>query len=102
MIRLDFLIHFQFLNNPQFVPSVCFYREAIQLQCLLPTPYVNVIAMYISGVRIIRTYNIDDVYHTGRLDQSDMVKIIYIVYTCILLCSVRYNSNFIGKAEMET
>ena len=33
---------------------------------------------------IIRAYNVDDLYHTGRIDQPGMVKIVYIVYTCIL------------------
>ena len=33
------------------------------------TIYVNLIAMYISGVRLIRAYNIDDLFHTGQIDQ---------------------------------
>ena len=37
----------------------------------------------ISGVRIIRAFNIDDLFHTGRIDPHGMVKIVYIVCTCI-------------------
>ena len=37
--------------------------------------YMNLIATYISGVCIIRAYNIDDFYHTGRIDLPSMVKI---------------------------
>ena len=40
--------------------------------------YVNLIATYISGVHIIRAYNIDDLFHTGY-----MVNIVYIVCTCM-------------------
>ena len=32
-------------------------------------------------VRIIRAYNIDDLFHTGRIDPPGMVKIVYIVCT---------------------
>ena len=44
--------------------------EAIESQCLPPTLYVNLIATYISGVRV------------RGIDQPDMVKIVYIVCTC--------------------
>ena len=60
-----------------------YYREAIQSQCLLFTLYMTLIAMYIAGVRIIHAYNIDDIYHTGRIDLPGMVKIVYVVCTCI-------------------
>ena len=56
-------------------------KEAIQSQCLPPTLYVNLIATYISGVHIIRAYNIDYFFHTGRIDPPGMVKIVYIVCT---------------------
>ena len=56
-------------------------REAIQSQCLPPTLYMNLIATYISGVSIIRAFNIDDLFHTGRIDPPGMVKIVYIVCT---------------------
>ena len=38
----------------------------------------------ISSVRIIRAYNIDDLFHTGRIDPPCMEKIVYIVRTCKL------------------
>ena len=60
-----------------------YYKEAIQLQSLPPTLYVNLIAMYISGVRIIHVYNVDDLYHTGRIVPPSVVKIVNIVCTCI-------------------
>ena len=45
-----------------------YYREAMQLQCLAPTLYVNLITMSIFGVHvIICAYNIDDLYHTRRI-----------------------------------
>ena len=34
----------------------------------------------ISGVSIMRAYNIDDLFHTGRIDPPGMVKIVYIGY----------------------
>ena len=51
-------------------PPICLYREAIQLQCLPLMLYANIITTYISGVSIIRAYNIDDLYHTGRIDHT--------------------------------
>ena len=36
---------------------------------------------YISSVRIIRAYNIDDLFHTERIDPLGMVKIVCIVCT---------------------
>ena len=66
-----------------------YYREAIQSQSLPPTLYVNLIATYISGVRIKRAYIIDDLYHTTRIDPTGMVKIVYIVCTCI--CKLNNN-----------
>ena len=86
MIGRIFDFHFQCRYNPV-CPSTCLCREAIQSQCLPPTLYVNLIATHISGVRIIRAYNIDDLYHTGRNDLSGMVKIVYIV------CTSKLNNN---------
>ena len=88
-------------------PSICLCREAIQSQCLPPTLYVNLIATYISGVRtIIHAYNIDDLFHTGRIDPSGMVKIVYNIvcrYTCMhnntgshLYSSMVKNCSYIG------
>ena len=78
-------------------------REAIQSQCLPPTPYVNLIATYIFCVHIIRAYNIDDLYHTGRIDPAGMVKIVYIVCTYMhnntgsqLYSSMVKNCSYIG------
>ena len=48
---------------------------------------MNLIATYISGVHIIRAYNIDDLYHMGRIALLGMIRIVYIVCACI----VNYN-----------
>ena len=48
---------------------------------LPPTLYVNVIATYISGVRIIHAYNIDDLFHIWRINPPDI----------ICACIVNYN-----------
>ena len=63
MIRPDFLIFtFNFEVG---------YREFIQLQCLPPMFYVNLIGMYtyiyISGVCIL-DYNTDDLYYTPQIE----------------------------------
>ena len=39
---------------------------------------------------IIRAYNIDDLYHIGRSDPPNMVKIVYIVCACIANCNDNY------------
>ena len=45
------------------------FPESIQLQCLPSTLYVNIIALYISGVLIKRAYNFNDLYHTSPIDR---------------------------------
>ena len=42
--------------------------------------YNSHVRIYISGVR---TYNIDDLYHTGQIDPPSMEKVVYIVCTCM-------------------
>ena len=59
---VDFLI---FTFNFDAMLLELYYREGILSQCLPPMFCVNLIATYISGVCIILTYNIDDLYHTG-------------------------------------
>ena len=43
--------------------------------------------VYISGVR---AYNIDDLFHTGRIDPLGMEKVVYIV--CIYTCELNNNN----------
>ena len=38
----------------------------------------------------IRAYNIDDFFHTGRIDPTGMVKIVYII-----VCTSKLNNNII-------
>ena len=73
----------KFFNLKNFrLYSICLCREAIQSQRLPSMLYVNLIATYISLVRIIRAYNIiDDIFHTGWINLPGMEKIIYIVCT---------------------
>ena len=58
--RAGFLI---FTFSFDIIHSLSLYilvQEAIQSQCLPPTLYVNLIATYISGVRIKHAYMHDD------------------------------------------
>ena len=50
----------------------------------------------ISGVGIIRAYNIDDLFHTGRIDPPGMVKIVYIV------CISKLNNTIIVVLQSKT
>ena len=63
-----------------------FFREAIQSQCLLPTLNVNLIATYISGVRVILigAYSIDDLYHIGLIDTLG-IRLIITVYFLVVI-----------------
>ena len=100
-----FDFHFQCWYNPQFVPPWASAGKPFNRKCLPPTLYVNVIATYISGVRviiIIRAYNIDDLYHIGRINTFGIGLII--VYFLVVICTVlltyfitRWTSNQLTK-----
>ena len=50
---------------------------------------MNLIATYISGVRVILigAYSIDDLYHIGRIDTLG-IRLIIIVYFLVVICMV--------------
>ena len=51
------------------------------------------IYMHIAGVRIIGAYNIDDLFHTRRIDPPGMEKVVFIVCTCKL------NNNYYNSQQ---
>ena len=88
MIGRIFDFYFQFWYNPQLVPLyACAEKPVNHNVCPPRALYMNLVATY---VYIRCTYNTCIQYsyrrpfHTGRIDPLGMVKIVYIVCTCML------------------